>query len=388
MRAVGQHAVDVAGQQAHAARAPASRRASGALRAAGRAWSGAQRHTTRARKRSCRCSAPTSRSSRVDDEQLGDLRRRLHQLARIDRQPVGRRSSAACASSPRRPAPRAMSRGALEAAAQVAVGEDAGDAPVAGRRPPSCPCPCRSSRGPRPAASRRWRRSAAPSPLRITSRTRVSSRRPSAPPGCERAKSSTEKPRASSSATASASPSASAAVVLAVGARSSGQASSSTAASRCTSAACASEECALPVIAMIARALALDVRRQRAELVGLAGVRQHQHDVVARDHAEVAVLRLGGMHEERRRAGRRERRGDLARDVPGLADAGDDDAAAAARASARRRRRTAPPSRCDSARIACGLDGEHVARQRQRAVRVDGSRCAAPAWRRRSSNRV
>ena len=45
-----------------------------------------------------------------------------------------------------------------------------------------------------------------------------------------------EKPRASSSATASASPSASAAVVLAVGARLSGQASCATPASRCTSA--------------------------------------------------------------------------------------------------------------------------------------------------------
>ena len=87
-------------------------------------------------------------------------------------------------------------------------------------------------------------------PVRITSATRVSKRRPSAPPGCERAKSSAEKPRASSSASASASPSASAAVVLAVGARPSGHASSSTAASRCTSAACASELCSLPVSAM------------------------------------------------------------------------------------------------------------------------------------------
>jgi hypothetical protein len=36
-------------------------------------------------------------------------------------------------------------------------------------------------------------------PLTITSRTRVRRRRPIGPPGCERAKSSTEKPRASSS---------------------------------------------------------------------------------------------------------------------------------------------------------------------------------------------
>ena len=51
---------------------------------------------------------------------------------------------------------------------------------------------------------------------------------------------------------ASASPSASAALVLAVGARPSGQASTSTAASRCTSAACASDEFSLPVSATIA----------------------------------------------------------------------------------------------------------------------------------------
>ena len=86
-------------------------------------------------------------------------------------------------------------------------------------------------------------------PVRMTSATRVSRRRPSVPPGCERAKSSAENPRASSSASASASPSASAAVVLAVGARPSGQASASTAASRCRSAACASELCSLPVSA-------------------------------------------------------------------------------------------------------------------------------------------
>ena len=84
----------------------------------------------------------------------------------------------------------------------------------------------------------------------MTSPTWVSRRRPSAPPGCERAKSSAAKPRASSRATASASPSASAAVVLAVGARFSGQASSATAASRWASAWRASGESDLPVIAI------------------------------------------------------------------------------------------------------------------------------------------
>src|SRR6202049_263192 len=87
-------------------------------------------------------------------------------------------------------------------------------------------------------------------PVRMTSRTWVRSLRPSEPPGCERAKSSTEKPRASSKVSASASPSASAAVVLAVGASPSGQASVSTLASRCTSAANASDDCSLPVSAI------------------------------------------------------------------------------------------------------------------------------------------
>ena len=69
-------------------------------------------------------------------------------------------------------------------------------------------------------------------PLRMTSRTKVRRRRPSAPPGCERAKSSRLKPRASRQATAMASPRTKAAVVLAVGARFSGQASRATPASR------------------------------------------------------------------------------------------------------------------------------------------------------------
>ena len=86
--------------------------------------------------------------------------------------------------------------------------------------------------------------------LRITSATCSSARRGRRPLGWLRAKSSEVKPCASSRATASASPSASAAVVLAVGARLSGQASSRTRASRCTSASRASADSALPVMAI------------------------------------------------------------------------------------------------------------------------------------------
>ena len=87
-------------------------------------------------------------------------------------------------------------------------------------------------------------------PLRITSETRVKSFRPSAPPGCERAKSAGPKPRACRQATASASPIAREAVVLEVGARFSGQASSVTLTSKWTSASRASSESGLPVRAM------------------------------------------------------------------------------------------------------------------------------------------
>ena len=86
-----------------------------------------------------------------------------------------------------------------------------------------------------------------------------------------------------------------------------------------------------------ARALALEMRHQRNKLVGLARIRQEQHDVFGGDHAEVPVTRLGGMHEERRCSGRRERCRDLASDMPGLTDAGHDDATATFEQRPRRR---------------------------------------------------
>ena len=106
--------------------------------------------------------------------------------------------------------------------------------------------------------------------------------RPSAPPGCERAKSSAPKPRASRQATASASPSASIAVVEDVGARFSGQASLATRQSRCTSAYLASVELGLPVIAISGVPSRLIERHDRQQFVALAGVRHGDEDVVAR----------------------------------------------------------------------------------------------------------
>jgi hypothetical protein len=145
------------------------------------------------------------------------------------------------------------------------------------------------------------------------------------------------KPRASSSATASASPMASTAVVLAVGARFSGQASSATA--------------DVDVHVGLARQRGFpaghrDHRNAEALISGGApAVRASrrnwtgQHHVAARDHAEVAVAGLGRMHEERRRAGAGQRRRDLVRDMAGLAHAGDHDPTRCSRGSARRRAR-------------------------------------------------
>ena len=46
-----------------------------------------------------------------------------------------------------------------------------------------------------------------------------------------------------------------------------------------------------------------------------------------RDHAEIAMIGLGRMHEEGRRSGGRQRRRDLGADMAAFADAGHDDAA-------------------------------------------------------------
>ena len=74
---------------------------------------------------------------------------------------------------------------------------------------------------------------------------------------------------------------------------------------------------------------------------------------------------LGGMDEERRRAGAGEGRGNLSRDVSRLADAADDDAPATVEDEF-----DGPQEACIKAiREACdriGLNGEHAARKFQR----------------------
>ncbi|MOA04704.1 hypothetical protein D3C78_1242740 [compost metagenome] len=65
------------------------------------------------------------------------------------------------------------------------------------------------------------------------------------------------------------------------------------------------------------------------QFLARARIRHGNHHVILRDHAQVAMHGFRGVYEESGRAGRGERRGDLAGDVPGLADAGDHDAAPA-----------------------------------------------------------
>ena len=132
---------------------------------------------------------------------------------------------------------------------------------------------------------------------------------PALPPGCERAK-SRRKPARPAAPRPAASPSAICAVVLAVGARFSGQASWST---RCRHhrSACA------PAWTAVAGHRHQRTPRRRWP----AGWRRARRSRRCwrwpaprrrRDHAQVAVAGLGRVDEERRRAGGRQRGGDLA----------------------------------------------------------------------------
>ena len=157
--------------------------------------------------------------------------------------------------------------------------------------------------------------------------TRRSRRRPSRPPGWERAKSSAPKSRASRSAIAIASPIASAAVVLAVGAR--------------AERACLLRDADVDVHVRVARETRrrvagkgderhpdpLDVGDDGQDLGRLAGVRERDDRVLARDHAEIAVARLAGMNEERGSSGARHRRRHLVSHVPRFPHSGHDHAA-------------------------------------------------------------
>ena len=77
--------------------------------------------------------------------------------------------------------------------------------------------------------------------------------------------------------------------------------------------------------------VALGESDDRRQFRRLARPGDGEHDVARLHHAEVAVARLGRMDEKGRRSGRGKGRRDLARDMPGFADAGHNDAAARGR---------------------------------------------------------
>ena len=120
------------------------------------------------------------------------------------------------------------------------------------------------------------------------------------------------------------------------------------------------------------RALPFQVRQQRDQLVGFAGIRQQEHDIVGGDHAEVAMARLGGVHEEGGCARRGKRRGELARNVTRLADADHDHAPATIE-----QRPRGGKERCAELRLqranGFGFRCEHVAAQRQRALGIESA---------------
>ena len=206
---------------------------------------------------------------------------------------------------------------AIERAAQVAVGEHAEQALVRASTTAVSPRPLRAH------LDQALRQRRIGTHARQLVAARASRRRRAAAacgrarrPGCERAKSSAVKPRASSSAMASASPIASVAVVLAVGARFSGQASSATLTSRCTAASRASVEAGLPVIAITGVSRRAQMRQQAT--AAPRSRRSWRCAITTSPRAtmpEVAVAGLGGMQEEGGRAGARQRGGDLAADV-------------------------------------------------------------------------
>ena len=72
---------------------------------------------------------------------------------------------------------------------------------------------------------------------------------------------------------------------------------------------------------------ALDDGQDVHDFRRLSAVGNGQHDILLRHHAEVAMKRLGRMHEERRRPRTREARRNLPPDMPRLPHARDDDTA-------------------------------------------------------------
>ena len=105
-----------------------------------------------------------------------------------------------------------------------------------------------------------------------------------------------------------------------MGARSSGHASSPTPQSSTASARAARGDAASPVIAISGRRWRSANRTSPSASIAGPAPRDHHHDRVPRDDADVAVHAVHRVQKHGRRAGRGQRRGHLASDEPGLAD--------------------------------------------------------------------
>ena len=117
------------------------------------------------------------------------------------------------------------------------------------------------------------------------------------------------------------------------------------------------------------RTLALEQRDDRQQLFALAGIGERDEHVIARNHAEIAMARFRRMDEERRGAGARQGGGNLACDVPRLADAAHHHAAAAVENRIHRLLETLVET-ADEIGDGLGLDLQHFA--------CHGERCAFP----------
>ena len=186
------------------------------------------------------------------------------------------------------------------------------------------------------------------------------------------------KPRRVSSATASASPSAICIVVLVVGASPIGQASAAGGSSSATSAACASVEPGRAVIATSGR----PKRRACATRSASSAVSPELDSASTASPATIMPRSpcdaSAGWTNKRRRAGGGEGRGDLARDMAGLAHAGHHDAPGAAGQQVDRAGEP-PSSEAASARRPAASVRQHGARHVEVADRAIARLRTAPS---------
>ena len=173
---------------------------------------------------------------------------------------------------------------------------------------------------------------------------------------------------------ARASPTAIRAVVLAEGARPSGQASSTGPIAMQRSAASPSELPARSVIAISEAPSRRSGGDQAEHLLGLAALRERDHHVVGADAPEVAVDRLGRVHREGARPGRGQGRRQLLADQPRLAHPRDDHAPGAAQDQVGPPRDLPPEPPADPL-DRLGLDAQDLPREGQvLGLRLQGQR--------------